>query len=275
MTLSIKVKSSLKDLLWVGIFFLVLAAITFPVILLSSHFKFEVNMAYQAFIVMIATIIVQLLRREPISMVVGRLNMQWLKTFLMGLLIGFALMFVPALFLLLGGWITWKPAHFDLSSILAVSWLFVCVAVAEELLFRGFIFQRLMNNIGQWPAQVIIGAYFLLIHLNNPGMTGMTKVFAIINIFLASIMFGLAVIRFKSLSVALGIHFMANWFQGVVLGFAVSGTSQSSLLLPISNQAPGWLTGGEFGLEASLPGLICVIVTIIFLYRLKPKVGIS
>ena len=172
MTLSLKTKSSLKDMMWVGIFFLVLATITLPVILLSIQFKFEVNMTCQALIVMIATIVVQLLRREPLHLVIGRLNRQWLKLFLTGLLIGAALMFLPALFLLFGGWVSWQAANFNLSSILDVTLLFVCVAVAEELLFRGFIFQRLIKSIGEWPAQVIIGGYFLLIHMNNPGMAG-------------------------------------------------------------------------------------------------------
>jgi hypothetical protein len=32
-----------------------------------------------------------------------------------------------------------------------------------------------------------------------------------------------------------------------------------------------WLTCGVFGLEASLRGLFCVIITIIYLYKLKQK----
>jgi hypothetical protein len=117
---------------------------------------------------------------------------------------------------------------------------------------------------------LIIAAFFVLTHLNNPGMTGIVKVMASINIFLASIMFGIAFIRTRSLAMPLGLHLMANLMQGGILGFGVSGAQQFGLLKPIFAEAPLWLTGGQFGLEASLPGLICVVITLFMLYMRKP-----
>jgi membrane protease YdiL (CAAX protease family) len=137
-------------------------------------------------------------------------------------------------------------------------------------LFRGFVFQRLISGLGQGTAQLITAAFFLLTHLNNPGMTGVIKVMASVNIFLASILFGLAFIQTKSLAMPLGLHWMANWMQGGVLGFGVSGTQQLGLLQPVFGEAPAWLTGGQFGLEASLPGLVCVVVTLLLLNTWKP-----
>jgi membrane protease YdiL (CAAX protease family) len=115
------------------------------------------------------------------------------------------------------------------------------------LLFRGFIFQRLIAGLGQWPTQLIMAGFFLLTHLNNPGMTGTIKVMASINIFLASIMFGLAFIRTKNLAMPLGLHFMAKWMQGGLLGFGVSGTEQPGLLNLIVAGIPEWVTGGSLG----------------------------
>ena len=272
MTLSIflNTKQKLRNTWWVAIFFLVLAAITFPVILLSQHYKFEIIILYQAIIVIAASLICQLWRKEPLSDLFGVFNFRWLKTLSSGLLIGAALMFVPSLILLVSGSVTWQNNTVDLSSLLSVTIIFIAVAVAEEVLFRGFIFQRLIAGTGVWFAQLLIAGYFLLIHLNNPGMTGNIKLIAGVNIFLASIMFGLAFIRTKSLAMPIGIHFMANWVQGTVLGFGVSGNEQAGFLKPVFNGAPGWLTGGTFGLEASIPGLISVIITIILLYRWKP-----
>ena len=40
----------------------------------------------------------------------------------------------------------------------------LAVAVAEELLFRGFPFQRLVDGIGAWPAQLLMAGYFVLTH---------------------------------------------------------------------------------------------------------------
>jgi membrane protease YdiL (CAAX protease family) len=56
--------------------------------------------------------------------------------------------------------------------------LFAGVAVTEELLFRGFVFQRLISGLGVWPAQFIIAAFFLPTHWSNPGMIGSTKLVA-------------------------------------------------------------------------------------------------
>jgi membrane protease YdiL (CAAX protease family) len=102
-------------------------------------------------------------------------------------------------------------------------------------------------------------------------MTGDVKVLAGFNIFLASLMFGLAFIRTQSLAMPLGLHFMANLMQGGILGFGVSGTDQSGLLKPILAEVPQWVTGGQFGLEASVLGLICVAGTLILLYKWKPR----
>ena len=182
-------------------------------------------------------------------------------------------MLLPALFLYLGGWANWQTSTLKVMPLISAAGSFIAVAVAEEFLFRGFVFQRLMAGFGTWVAQLLMAGYFLLIHMNNPGMTGSIKIFASVNIFLASIMFGIAFIKTKSLAMPIGLHFMANLMQGTLLGFGVSGNEETSLLKPVFHNAPQWLTGGSFGLEASVPGLISVMITIIFLYRWKSAIG--
>lgn len=270
MNLLLNAKRELRNIWWVAIFFLVLASITLPVILLSQHYKMEITMTHQAIIVIVATWICQLMRRKPFIELTGALNAIWMKKLFSGFLIGAALMLIPASILYLFGWINWKINPLDFNALLSVTLMFAGVALAEEFLFRGFIFQRLMDSIGIWQAQFLIAAYFLLTHINNPGMTGSIKVLAGINIFLASILFGLAFIKTKSLSMPIGLHFMANWVQGSLLGFGVSGTEQSGIFQPVFKDTPVWLTGGSFGLEASVPGLITVVITIILFYRWKP-----
>lgn len=255
---------------WVAIFFLILAAFLFSVIFLSKQFKFDITILHQVFIITATSIICQLLRKKPLSNLWGIFNFVWLKELFVGVLIGMVLMLAPALFLFVFCGVTWHINTFASMQILSAVMLFVGVAVAEELLFRGFIFQRIIEGIGNWWAQLIVGGLFLLTHIGNPGMSGSIEVYASINIFLASIMFGLSFIRTKSLAMPIGIHFMANSVQGVLLGFGVSGLKQASILKPIFNGAPNWLTGGAFGLEASVPGMISLILLIIFLYRWKP-----
>lgn len=271
MNLLTKKSRKLRNLWWVAIFFIVLAAFTIPFVLVSKYYTWEITLTHQALIIICVSLICQLLKGDPLVEVIGNINIAWFKNLMKGLLTGALLMLAPAFFLYVGNWVSWESLPFNPRSLLSVTYLFVCVAVTEELLFRGFLFQQLVNSIGVWGTQLIISGYFLLTHMNNPGMAGNVKVFASINIFLASVTFGLAFIKTKSLAMPIGLHFMANWVQGVLLGFGVSGNEQSGFLKPVFNDASEWLTGGKFGLEASIPGLICIVICTIFLYYWNPK----
>lgn len=254
---------------WILVFFFVLAAFLVPILITAQKNNLDVSIGVQAIITIVASMICQWLLRKPLAELSGKFNMRWLKELCLGGAIGSALMLSPALIVGLFGWVHWQWNPSGLSVLLSSFFLFAEVTLAEELLFRGFVFQRLIAGAGRWTAQLIIAAFFLLTHLGNPGMTGGAKVMASINIFLASIMFGLAFIRTKSLAMPLGLHFMANFVQGGILGFGVSGTEQTGLLILAFENAPTWLTGGQFGLEASLPGLICVLLTALMFYMMK------
>ena len=255
---------------WFLVFFLVMAAILGSTMLAASKSDFEVTMGIQALIILSATWFCQLMRKRPITEVTGKWNHRWLREFAMGNIAGAVLMILPALVLAALGLVNFQWNHAAQSTLLSGFVLCISVAFAEELLFRGFMFQRLIDGIGPLLAQLILAAWFLLTHLNNPGMTGSVKFLAGLNIFLASIMFGLAFLRTKSLAMPVGLHFMANWMQGSVLGFGVSGSSSPGFMIPQFTGGPVWLTGGTFGLEASIPGLVCVVAAIVLLYRWKP-----
>jgi uncharacterized protein len=257
---------------WILVFFLVLAMFLVPTMIRAQQSSRDVAIGMQAILIMLTSFMCQLLRRKPLAELLGRFNVRWVRELFLGGLIGSALMLIPALILGLFGWVDWQWNTTAFSVLSSSLFLFVGVAVTQELLFRGFVFQRLISGLGQWPAQMIVSAFFLLTHWNNPGMTGSAKLMASINIFLASIMSGLAFIRTRSLAMPLGLHWMANWMQGGILGFGMSGTARLGLLKPLFGEAPAWLTGGQFGLEASVPGLICLIATVVILSKWKPLV---
>lgn len=249
-----------------------LSVFLFPLIFLADHYHFEISIALQAIIILVVSIICQLLRREPLNELIGRVSGKWFKELFIGLIVGSALMMLPAFLLTAFGFIHWQKNVFALSTLASGVSVMLVVAIAEELLFRGFIFQRFIGAFGNWPAQLIIAGLFLLTHLNNPGMTGVTKTLASVNIFITSILFGIAFIKTKKLAMPLGLHFAANVMQGTVLGFGVSGEKEVSLFEPRLDSAPEWLTGGAFGLEASIVGLFSLIMITILIYFWKyPK----
>lgn len=154
------------------------------------------------------------------------------------------------------GWVLLSAGTATPQTFISTVALMAGVAVAEELLFRGVLFQRFIAGIGLWPAQIAIGLLFVLTHMSNPGMEGAIRVWAGINIFLASILFGEAYIRTKGLAMPIALHFTANVTQGALLGFGVSGAGEPGILSPTFTSDSAWLTGGTFGIEASLPGLL-------------------
>lgn len=271
MNIFLNKENKIKNIWWVVIFFLLLSSFLFPLILLADRLSFEVTMAHQAILIAIVSIICQLLRRKPIIELTGSLNLNWLKELFSGLIIGAALMILPVILLSIFGFVHWEINAFSFSILTSGFSILLLAAVTEELLFRGFLFQRLIQAFGKWPAQLLIAGLFLLTHVNNPGMTGMVKLLASINIFLASIMFGIAFIKTKSLAMPLGMHFMANYTQGTLLGFGVSGDKDPSLLKPIFDNTPIWLSGGDFGMEASILGLCFVIIITVYLFFWNSK----
>jgi len=187
-----------------------------------------------------------------------RLDRRWGREFLLGALAGCGLILLMACpGLLAGSFHLARNPRAGLGRLLAGLWLYLAVAFSEELLFRGYLFQRLERGLGRWPTQVLIAILFAGVHWRNPGMVGATRVWASLNIALAAILLGLCYLRTRSLAMPIGLHLGWNWAQGMVLGFGVSGMASSGWWTPVFHGRAVWLTGGRFGLEASLP---CAIV---------------
>lgn len=250
---------------WIAIFFALLAILLFPLLLLSQG---DVPIFLQALLVLTVSLACQLMRNAPASDLLGAINERWGSQLLVGVSVGALLMLVPAAFLWGIGSVNWVLEPNGINALAQGALLFAAVAATEELLFRGFIFQRLIDGIGEWPAQLAIAALFVLTHASALEGSGDLRYLAGANIFLASVLFGLAYLRTRSLALPLGVHFAANVVQGSVLGFGVSGDDTGGLLRPIFNQAPDWLTGGAFGIEASLPGFCCVALCSLVLLAL-------
>ena len=149
--------------------------------------------------------------------------------------------------------------------------LYLAVALNEELIFRGYGLQRMVDGLGPWPGQLLLALLFTAAHWGNPGMHGATLVWATLNIFLAGLFFGLVWMRTKSLAGPMGLHLGWNWMQGSVLGFGVSGGESQGLLKPIFMGRPEWLSGGAFGLEAGLPCTLLCLFLIALLLRWNPS----
>jgi len=208
--------------------------------------------------------------RNPLASIGFRLDGRWGRELALGTLGGFGLMAATAAVVFAAGGFHWtRTPGVGLAALLKGAWLYLAVGFAEETGFRGYAFQRLVRGIGVPGAQVVFALFFALAHWGNPGMSGATRIWATVNIGLAAILLGLAYLRTGSLALPIGIHLGWNWTQGTLFGFGVSGTTEAGWWTPVFHGRPAWLTGGAFGLEASLPCVLVCGAAILVLARWK------
>lgn len=130
-------------------------------------------------------------------------------------------------------------------------------AAAEEALFRGYPFQKLVELAGPVVATLAASAAFAIAHGNNPSIGA----FALINIFLAGVMLSVAFLRTGSLWFATAVHLGWNWIMAGPLDLPVSGLEifDAPLYEP-TDLGAAWLTGREFGPEGGAAGLIALLI---------------
>jgi membrane protease YdiL (CAAX protease family) len=164
---------------------------------------------------------------------------------------------------------------FKTDAAMALLWgavLQVFVAVGEELSFRHYIFANLDRlSSGRKAAAAISSAGFAAMHMPSLVLLHATPTefgIALATIFIASLM--LTVLYLKAgILAAIGFHFAWNFLQYNVFGF-----SYMDAALEITKTGSDLLTGGIFGPEASIPGLIVMTATlgaVWYYYRWKEE----
>jgi len=121
-------------------------------------------------------------------------------------------------------------------------------AFFEELLFRLIIFKLMEEYLGSWISLLLGAMFFGVAHIFNQNAT-LWSVFAIA--LEAGILLTLAFMFTRRIWMAFGIHFGWNFVQATVFGLPASGMSFPGLISP-ELTGPIWITGGEFGVEASV-----------------------
>ncbi|HEY6661814.1 MAG TPA: type II CAAX endopeptidase family protein [Sphingomicrobium sp.] len=125
-------------------------------------------------------------------------------------------------------------------------------AFTEELLFRGILFRWLEDFGGSWLALVVTSALFGLAHIFNPNATWFSSFAIAVE---AGVLLGGAYMLTRSLWMPMGLHAGWNFTQGEIFDVPVSGIDEHGLV-QAQMSGPELLSGGSFGLEASIIALI-------------------
>jgi uncharacterized protein len=194
-----------------------------------------------------------------------------------GLLLGLVLMALVFALHWVEGWIVVtgffsvhiRELPFPLA-LLGPALAFTAIGVGEEVVFRGYILRNAAEGLrgltGHGPrgetwavfaAWVLSSLLFGLYHIFNPASSWISTV----NLFLVGMLFGLPVVLTGRLGLAIGLHIAWNFAQGTIFGFPVSGNEFGSVAFIVTERrGPALWTGGEFGPEAGLVGLLAIVV---------------
>jgi len=136
-------------------------------------------------------------------------------------------------------------------------------SLAEELVFRGYPFQRLIEATGPTWATVLMAIFFGLEHIGNYD-SSLTSVLVTM---LGGVLLSVAYLRTKALWLPWGLHLAWNLSMGGFFGLPVSGNTDFATIVQTNAVGPRWLTGGAYGPEGALATLLVLIVGIVVLVR--------
>ena len=140
----------------------------------------------------------------------------------------------------------------------------------EEALCRGFLLRnlregfqgrRLDSRMVPASALVVSSLLFGLMHAGNPNAT----VLSFFELVLFGGLVGWVYLLTGSLAMPIGLHLGWNFAMGNIFGFPVSGAAAGVSVLTLRQQSHPLWTGGAFGPEAGLSGLLALLVLLVLL----------
>ena len=150
---------------------------------------------------------------------------------------------------------------------------FLIQGPAEEVLFRGYIFENVRMVWGLRWAVIVSAIAFALFHLRNPALGPL----ALVNL----VLFGVATALYKvrvdggQLWGVFALHTIWNWLQQVVFGLPNSGIAsvQDNALFTITpnTSLPEPIWGGGFGPEGTLGATLVLLALIVALMRTRKR----
>ena len=161
------------------------------------------------------------------------------------------------------------PARAELAYGSCLFLILLITATNEELVFRGYPFQKLVESLGPPGAVAVSSAFFGLAHLGNSHHTWIST----LNTMLVGIPLSIAYLRTRSLWMPVGMHFTWNYVQGFVFGLPVSGYTFSPSLLKVQVHGAAWLTGSEYGPEGGLLSTIVVVGAGIYFFSARIRMS--
>ena len=195
------------------------------------------------------------------------------KNLLIGYLIGFGMNGLAILMAWMHGDIYMYFDRFELVPFLI---LFVAVFVqsaAEEMICRGFIYQRVLRTYRDkfWLAVIVNSVFFGAIHLGNDGISAL----AVVDLVVTGFLFTAMVYYFDSLWMAMAAHAGWNFTQSILAGLPNSGmvVPYSVFKLDAATARDSFFYNVAFGVEGTVPAIAIQVVVLAAIVMIGRKMA--
>lgn len=142
--------------------------------------------------------------------------------------------------------------------------LFLLVALAEEIAYRGYAFQCFIRAVGPVGATLGFAFIYAIVQMITPGSSRASFAVSLA----LGILLSTAYLRTRALWVSWGLNFGWKASRALLFGLAVSGSNSHSPVVQGDPMSPLWLSGGTYGLDGSWFALIVLVAALPVVYRL-------
>ncbi len=181
---------------------------------------------------------------------------------LYGLGVGSGIMVLLVFIMFVSGFYIVKGFNSEVTTYINFIFIYTILAFEEELIFRLILFRLVEESLGTWVSILFQIFLFGFVHAFNPNATFWSSLAIGVE---AGILLSAVYIYTRRMWFALALHMAWNYTQGVIFGINVSGFSATGIIEPVIS-GPDILTGGSFGLEASMISIvICLFISACFI----------
>jgi uncharacterized protein len=159
------------------------------------------------------------------------------------------------------GHLKWMDIIFDSRALFLAFGSVVIISFYEELIFRGYILNNLMDSFPGWLALTISSLLFVIFHWTGQSSIGF---FSVANTLIMGLILGLNYVYTRNLWFSFCFHIGWKFMEGPAFGYSGDDSFQTFLQPELSGDVN--ITGGANGLEGSVILMAVALLSLIALY---------
>jgi hypothetical protein len=190
----------------------------------------------------------------------------WPREAGLGLATGWAIALVCVLPLTLFGGIaiSFSPQAASWGWLVADTAFFALAALAEEIAFRGYAFQRFAQAVGPIGASLGFAAIYAILQALILGANHASFAVSIV----LTIVLSACYVRTRALWLSWGLNFAWKASRALLFGLAISSVTSHSPVVQGDPMGSFWLTGGAFGLDGSWLTVFVLLAALPVVFRI-------